>query len=196
MMIPETERKFLYHLIKLLRPTNILEIGTFTGASAIIMATALGKNTNGKLVTLDVNPTCMDVARKYVKRLQLENRVDLRLGLALDSLKELIKEEPKLQFDFIFIDAYKDQNIGYFDFIMDNKLLSDRGAIVVDDALFHGLVHRLAGYEEMCHIELEHWDLQARCTVEFNRHVQQDPRVQVTVLPIFNGLSLISNKTD
>ncbi|KAI9485151.1 O-methyltransferase [Zychaea mexicana] len=196
MMVPETQRKLLFHLVKLLNSQNILEIGTFTGATAIAIATALPEN--GKLITLDIDAKALDVARKYIKVLKLEDRVDFRLGAAMESLEALVKEDPQRQFDMISIDADKTGYTSYYDFIMDNDLLSDRGVIIVDDVLFHGHVHRFAGYEELRPIkstalmnaeEVEKW---SRAGVAFNKHVLEDPRVRVTVLPCFDGFSLIT----
>ncbi|KAI8145704.1 O-methyltransferase [Fennellomyces sp. T-0311] len=193
MMVQEGQAKFLRQMVRIFNPTSILDIGTFTGTSTIVMASAI--RGDGKVVSLDVDPKAQAVARRNIEKLQLQDRVDLRLGKALESLNTLTNEKPQRQFDLIFIDANKDEYISYFDFIMDHDLLSDRGVIIADNVLYFGLVHRDAGYEEKCPIEVsERFRQNSRCIENFNQHVVKDPRVEVTMVPLFDGVSFIRKK--
>ncbi|KAI9275450.1 S-adenosyl-L-methionine-dependent methyltransferase [Phascolomyces articulosus] len=160
MMVPDTQRKLYYQLVKLLRPNYILEIGTFTGATAIAMACAFPSSS--KVVSLDIDPKCMQVARKYINRLQYGDRVELRVGPALVSLKALKQEHSQRQYDLIFI------------------------------VLYRGYVHREAGYEEKITIKKDIMKKWTKAVCEFNEYVLQNPSLQVVMLPVFNGVSFIS----
>ncbi|KAI9264938.1 O-methyltransferase [Phascolomyces articulosus] len=204
-MTTETQRKLLYQLVKLFRSSRVLEIGTFTGVSTITMASALptlsssiipndANGNSSKLISLEIDPKAMNIARKHIQKLKdLDDRVELILGLAMESLKRITKERPGEQYDFIFIDADKGGYISYFDFIMDNNLLSDNGVIIADNVLFYGQVHRQAGYADMKPINFKR-DIpgMAKQIHQFNEHVLNDKRVQVVILPLFDGVSIIT----
>ncbi|KAG2227130.1 hypothetical protein INT45_003860 [Circinella minor] len=194
MMIPETQGKMLHQLVQLFSVSRILEIGTFTGFSTLAMASALNDK-NNKLISLERDPKPQALAKEYIKRLGFEDRVDLRLGSAMESLSTLVEEMPQKQYDLIFIDADKKGYVPYYDFVMDNKLLSDRGIIIADNVLFFGQVHRIAGYEEKSIDEVsKNIRKKAKYAHEFNQHVLNDTRVQVMVLPLFDGVSIITKK--
>ncbi|KAI9491074.1 O-methyltransferase-domain-containing protein [Zychaea mexicana] len=191
MMVPETQGSLLHQLVKLFGAQRILEIGTFTGSSTLAMASAL--KPSDKLVTLERDPKPQEVAKRYIHQLNLEDRVDMRLGKAMESLIAIAKEEPRPQYDMVFIDADKKGYIPYYDFIIDNDLLSDRGLIIADNVLFFGQVHRIAGYEDDNPVEAsKNVRKIAKYAHDFNKHVLQDSRVQVVVLPLFDGVSIIS----
>ncbi|KAI7851732.1 O-methyltransferase [Circinella umbellata] len=201
-MTTETERKLLFQLIKIFRCSHILEIGTFTGVATIAMASALqsssaissGKNSIGKLITLEMDSKAMSLAQKHAEKLEyLNDCIDFVLGPAMESLVRITKEHPNKQYDLIFIDANKDGYISYFDFIMDNNLLSDNGLIIADNALYYGQVHRQAGYDDI-KLFNSRPDIPgcAKKIHEFNQHVLKDKRVQVVILPLFDGISIIT----
>ncbi|KAI9497145.1 O-methyltransferase [Zychaea mexicana] len=199
-MVVETQRKLLYQLVKLFSAKDVLEIGTFTGTSAIAMALALSEEKQrngcgGQIVSLEIDPKAQAVARKYIEKLGLDDCVDLRLGPGLESLAAFAKEQPERQFDFVFIDADKPGYVGYYDFIMDNNLLSDRGVIIADNVLFFGQVHRHAGYDTSDSNTIQASDYikgVAKQMEKFNQHVSQDPRTRVVMLPLFDGMSIIT----
>ncbi|KAG2227557.1 hypothetical protein INT45_002242 [Circinella minor] len=143
-MTAETQRKLLFQLVKLFRCSRILEIGTFTGAATIAMASAISssssslssekKGENGKLITLEMDPKAAGLAQKHAKKLKyLDDRIDFVVGPAMESLVRITKEHPNKQYDLVFIDANKDGYASYFDFIIDNNLLSDNGIIIADN---------------------------------------------------------------
>ncbi|KAI9267944.1 O-methyltransferase [Phascolomyces articulosus] len=194
MMIAETQGKMLHQLIKLLGVSRILEIGTFTGYSTLAMASALHGD-NDRLVTLERDPKPQALAKKYIKRLELEDRIDFRLGPAMESLVAIAEERPRDQYDLVFIDADKKGYIPYYDFVMNNNLLSDRGIIVADNVLFFGQVHRIAGYQDDDTAKgSKNIRKKAKYAHEFNKHVLDDSRVQVVILPLFDGVSIINKK--
>ncbi|KAI7847532.1 O-methyltransferase [Circinella umbellata] len=194
-MTTETQRKLLFQTVKLFRCSRILEIGTFTGVATIAMAAAI-QPSDGKLITLEINPKAMTLAQKHAKKLKyLNDRIDFVLGPAMESLIRITKEQPNKQYDLVFIDADKDKYASYFDFIMNNNLLSDNGVIIVDNVLFFGQVHRQAGYDDIKPINFK-IDIpgMAKKIHEFNQHVLKDKRVEVVILPTFDGISIISKR--
>ncbi|KAG0821381.1 hypothetical protein G6F18_012215 [Rhizopus arrhizus] len=106
----------------------------------------------------------------------------------------LINESPGLEYDFIFLDADKGSYINYYELIMKHNLLSDRGVLVVDNVLFFGQVHGQAGFG---HTEAEvskNIRKQATKVHNFNAHIAKDPRVELVILPLFDGLTLIRKR--
>ncbi|KAI8992677.1 O-methyltransferase-domain-containing protein [Pilobolus umbonatus] len=193
MMISSNQAKLLRALVKLLRPQRILEIGGFTGSSAIAMGSGL--SSEGTLLSLEMDPKPLAVARKYIKLAHLEDKVQIKEGPALESLQELAQLPHKPQFNMIFIDADKGGYISYFDFVIDNNLLSDDGFILVDNVLFFGHVHREAGYEGKYPEEVSKNIKKTAIKVhKFNKHVLSDPRVEVVMLPIYDGITIIRKK--
>ncbi|KAI9013869.1 O-methyltransferase-domain-containing protein [Phycomyces nitens] len=190
MMISEIQAKLLHHLVSILRPKKVLEIGTFTGYSAIAMASALGPNAS--LITLELDPCHLAVARRFVKEAQLDNKIKFQQGPALESMLEFMKQTPQPQFDIIFLDADKGGYIKYFDHIMENNLLTENGVIIVDNVLFFGQVHQHAGYEDSEPVQVsKNVKKLAKKAYEFNKYVMEDDRVEAVVLPIFDGVTII-----
>ncbi|KAI9319413.1 O-methyltransferase [Dichotomocladium elegans] len=195
MMISIHQAQFLSQLMRIAGARRILEIGTLTGYSAVAMGSVLPAD--GKLVTLEIDPEAHAIASRYVKMAKLEDKVELRLGPAADSIQQIAKENPSTQFDFIFLDADKESYGTYMDMILENNLLSDSGVIVADNVLRGGQVIRYVGTAEdkgpgsddKLHIDRYAGHLHA-----FNVKLQQDPRISVTVLPLFDGLSIIRKK--
>lgn len=148
---------------------RVLEIGTFTGFSAQMMAAALPSD--GVVVTCENDRKHADIAREQFSRGPSADKIDLRFGDALETLGTLSGP-----FDVVFIDADKGRYIAYYERAM--ELLSDRGIIAVDNVLWDG---RVLNPES----ETDH------AIVEFNRHVREDPRVQCVLLPIRDGVTLV-----
>ncbi|KAI8888552.1 hypothetical protein K501DRAFT_267905 [Backusella circina FSU 941] len=156
MMVSISQAQFLHQLVKILRPSDTLEIGGFTGASAVAMGSALAS----KVLTA----FCF-----------------------ADSLLELSKDKLRPQFDFIFMDADKSGYIEYYDMIMENDLLSDNGVLVADNVLFYGQVHRQAGFKDPQTDEATPYvKHEAQSLTVFNKHVHQDPRSEVILLPLYD----------
>lgn len=159
----------LKFLVASLRARRVLEIGMFTGFSALIMAAALPED--GELITCDMNPTMEKVAKSYFARSPHGKKIQVRMGPALETLKTM--EGP---FDLVFIDADKENYIAYYERSL--ELLASGGLIAVDNTLWYGHV-------------LDPQNESDRAIVAFNQHVQNDPRVENVVLTIRDGITLI-----
>lgn len=151
---------------------RVLEIGTFTGFSALMMAEALPDD--GTLVTCDIDPEATAIARRYWARSPHGGKIELRLGPAKDTLAQL--EGP---FDFVFIDADKGGYIDYYERAL--ELLAPAGTIVADNVLWSGRV-------------LDPRDDDSRAIVRFDGHVARDERVRSVILTVRDGLMLIRRR--
>ena len=148
---------------------RVLEIGTFTGFSALMMAEALPDD--GSLLTCDKDAKAAAVAREFFAKSPHGHKIELRLGPALDTIGGL--EGP---FDFVFIDADKENNAAYYERAV--ELLSPRGLIAVDNVLWGGRV-------------LDPITDTDRAIADFNRRVQSDPRVENVLLPVRDGVTVV-----
>ena len=163
--------QFLQFIVEMLQPKRVLEIGTFTGYSAICLAKALPEG--GRLTTIEANREYEDLIRKYFDKAQVTDRIDLIFGDA----KQVI---PNLQdgFDLVFIDADKISYPVYYDLVIEKVNLG--GFILADNVLWEGKVLNTNTKER---------DTQAIIT--FNNKVQDDPRVENVLLPIRDGLMMV-----
>jgi caffeoyl-CoA O-methyltransferase len=173
MMVGPLEGRLLEFLVRLSGARLVLELGTFTGYSSICMASALGDG--GRLITCDVNESAVEIARRYATEAGVVDRIDYRVGPALETLREL--DGP---FDLVFIDADKDGYIAYYEAVLPK--LAERGVIVADNVLWSGRV---------LHDEPEEI---ARPIVAFNEHVRSDPRVVAVMLSVRDGITLIRKR--
>ena len=173
MMVGPLEGQFLGWLVRLSRAQNVLEICTFTGYSSISMALALPYG--GRITSLDVNEETTAVARRYAEEAGVEDRIDYRVGPALDALAEL--EGP---WDLVFIDADKPNYVSYYEAVLPN-LVGD-GFIVADNVLWSGRVVEDDGDESTQAIKA------------FNDHVAADDRVEQLMLTVRDGMTLIRRR--
>ena len=155
----------------LLRPRRILEIGTYTGYSALCLAEGL--QSDGKLITIDVNEELEDVVNRYVQKSGLSEKIEFRIGNAM----ELIPEMNEL-FDLVFIDADKTNYSNYFDLVIDK--VRPGGCIIADNVLWSGKVIH----------DKENQDEDTTALVAFNQKVQNDPRVENVLMPVRDGLMI------
>ena len=151
---------------------RILEIGMFTGFSALMMAAALPDD--GELITCDIDPEAIGLARSFFVRSPHGSKIDVREGPALDTLKTL--EGP---FDLVFIDADKENYIAYYEATL--PLLAANGVIAVDNVLWMGRV-------------LDPTNESDHAIVAFNEHVSRDKRAWKVILPLRDGVMLIRRK--
>jgi len=172
MMSGDSVGNFLKLIIKINNCKNILEIGTFTGYSALMMATALPED--GKLVTCDVNKKTSEIAKKHWKKSSHGSKIELHLGPAIETIDKL-----KGNFDLIFIDADKNNYSNYFE-ICKNRL-SKNGIIIADNVLWSGKV-------------LNPQDDQAKSIDSFNKLINSDNDFWNTIVPIRDGLMIIQKK--
>ncbi|MGB1003855.1 MAG: O-methyltransferase [Salibacteraceae bacterium] len=156
----------LSHMIK---PKNILEIGTFTGYSAICWAEGLAKN--GEIHTIDINEELEDLAKHYVTESGFENQVHFHIGNALDLIPTINKK-----WDIVFLDADKSNYTNYYNQVFDS--VKKGGYIIADNVLWNGKVIDEKAFSEI--------DTQA--ILAFNEMIQKDTRVQNVLFPIRDGL--------
>jgi caffeoyl-CoA O-methyltransferase len=170
MMVGPLEGQFLGWLVRLSQAQHVLEVGTFTGYSSISMALAL--RDGGRIVSLDVNEQTTAVARRYAEEADVADRIDYRVGPALEELERL--DGP---FDMVFIDADKPNYVNYYEAVLPK--LTDEGFIVADNVLWSGRVVEAGGEESTQAIKA------------FNDHVAADERVECLMLTVRDGMTLI-----
>ena len=176
LQISISQAQFLQTLIKVSNVKKILEIGSFTGFSALSMAMALPAD--GILISLDKNPEFSNKAKYFYDKAK-EKRIKQIIKPAIESLKEL-KDTKKL-FDLIFIDADKENYLNYYESCID--LIAKKGLIVIDNVLWHGEVADEANNDKFTNI-IRH----------FNNHVKQDKRITKNIVPIGDGLTICIKK--
>jgi predicted O-methyltransferase YrrM len=131
----------------------------------------------GRIITCDINKKSTAIAQRYWKQARLDDRIELRIGNALDTLDKLLAEGNERRFDLVFIDADKENYIGYFEYSL--KLLRQGGLILVDNVLWSGKV-----------IEPDMQDKDTVAIRAFNEHIQNDSRITLSVIPLADGLTL------
>ncbi len=169
MMVGVIEGAFLSFLVGMTQAKRVLEVGTFTGWSAIAMARALPPG--GRLVSCDVNEETTAVARRYAEEAGVADRIDFRLGPGVESLASL--DGP---FDLAFIDADKGGYIDYYEAVLPK--LAPNGVILADNTLFG----------------LDSEGENAQAIARFNEHVLHDDRVEAVLLPFREGVTLIRRR--
>lgn len=173
------QAQFLQMLIRLLRAKRVLELGTFMGYATLAMALALPED--GQIITCDRNPTWTNIALPYWQQAKQEHKIDLRLGPALNTVKTLAKEEPH-SFDLIYIDADKTNYVAYYKLAL--QLIHPHGLIVVDNVFWGGDV-----------IDPQINNGQTREIRKLNELIRNDEQVEISLLPIADGLFLIQPKS-
>lgn len=176
MLSGNIQGRFLKIFTSLLKPENILEIGTFTGYSALCLAE--GAPENSKIVTIEIDDEMEGFITKYLLASDYGHKVDLKIGDAL-KLIPLYKDN---YFDLIFIDGNKRDYCAYYDIVFDK--LKNGGIILADNTLWNGKVVD----EEFKN------DEQTKGVLQFNKHIQDDPRIEKVILPIRDGLTIIRKK--
>jgi len=176
MQVSPEQGQFMALPVKLSGARRALEVGTFTGYSSICIASALPED--GRLVCCDDSERWTTMARKYWQRAGLEDRIELRLQTAESTLRQLLDGDHAETFDFIFIDADKQNYPQYYEACM--RLLRRGGLLAVDNTLWSGSVADLDNMEpDTCAIR------------RFNNMVKQDDRVIKSLVPIGDGLTLV-----
>jgi len=171
MQVATTQCHFLHLIIKTSNIKNVLEIGTFTGLSALSIALALPDD--GKLIALDKNNETNKVAINFFKKANLEHKIQTIIKPALDSFDELKNKK----FDMIFIDADKMNYKEYYDKSL--KLMNKGGLIIVDNVLWHG--------EVADENNLDKFTVNIK---EFNEYVANDKRVEQIIVPLGDGMTV------
>jgi len=174
MQIGADQGQFMAMLVKLMGAKRCLEIGTYTGYSALAVALALPKD--GSIVCCDVSEEWTAVGKPFWKKAGVDKKIDLRIGPALETLKKL-----KGPFDFVFIDADKPNYLNYYERCL--KLVRRGGLIAVDNVLWSGEVANEKARDELT-VALR----------EFNDRVHEDERVDIAMLSIGDGVTLALKK--
>ena len=160
---------------KMIQPENILEIGTFTGYSAICLAKGLHEN--GKLITIEIDDELETLAKKYIVKSGLQDKIVQRIGAALEIIPAL-----KESFDLVFIDADKREYVAYYQAVFDK--VQNGGYIIADNTLWSGKVLE----------KPEADDEQTMGILEFNNLIKRDKRVEKVILPLRDGMTIIRKK--
>ncbi|KAF9906714.1 hypothetical protein BX616_000643 [Lobosporangium transversale] len=214
--------QFLQFLMKITRPQHVLELGCFMGYSAMAMAD--GMPVGSTLYTCEIDSKAAELSQELFKEHGYHSssnsaNIQLLKGPAMSSLQELAKKN--IKFDAIFLDADKGGYIKYYDFIMDNDMLAENGYILADNTLYYGLVldadkrHKATGSTAaasdvdttattkpsltLSQQSIKFNDPAYKQAVgdkidKFNKHVVNDPRATVVLLPAFDGLGIIMKK--
>lgn len=175
MIISPEQGQFMRLLMRLLQAKKTIDIGTFTGYSALSVAMALPEN--GKVITCDINPETSAIAKVYWKKAKADHKIDLRLAPALETLQKLLENGEAETFDFIFIDADKRNYQTYYEKCL--QLLRPEGLMMVDNVLWGGKV---------CDHSID--DPQTEAIRAFNAAIHKDERVDISLLPIGDGVTL------
>ncbi len=168
MQVGLLEGRFLALLVAITGAKRVLEFGTFTGFSALAMAQALADD--GQIITLEIDERCREIATNHWAKDPNGKKIELKLGPALESLQSV--QGP---FDLVFIDADKPSYIRYWEMAL--PLVRQGGLLVVDNVLWSGTV---LDPKEKSDSEI----------VAFNKHARQDPRVELVMLPVRDGMLL------
>lgn len=175
MLSGHVQGRFLSMVSQMIQPKNILEIGTYTGYSALCLAEGLQKN--GKLITIDKNEELEEMVRDYISKANMDDKIQLIIGDATQIIPTLTKS-----FDLVFIDADKTNYLVYYDLLIDQ--LPTGAFLLADNILWSGKV-----------IEpVKKNDKDTAAILTFNKKIHEDPRVENVLLPIRDGLLLIRKK--
>ncbi|HEY2591151.1 MAG TPA: class I SAM-dependent methyltransferase [Steroidobacteraceae bacterium] len=176
MQVSPDQAQFMALLVKLTGARRVIELGTYTGYSSLAMALALPRE--GRLVTCDVNEEWTSVARRFWREAGVEGMIELKLQPAIKSLEEIEASEGKHVFDFAFVDAHKPEYVEYYERLL--RLVRPGGLIAADNTLVvaGSYVPRLEGAI-------------GRALRTFNDHVHHDERVDLSLVPIGEGLTLL-----
>jgi len=179
MQIAPEQGQFMALLIRLMGVKKALEIGVFTGYSSLAVALALPED--GKLIACDVSEEYTAIARRYWQEAKVEEKISLYIAPALETLEQLINRGEANSFDFVFIDADKNNYISYYEKSL--TLLRPGGLIAVDNVLWYGRVADETNQDNL-----------TQALRQFNDYVAQDERVFLSLLPIADGLTLAIKK--
>ncbi|MFC8076920.1 O-methyltransferase [Streptomyces sp. NPDC057307] len=179
MQVMAEEGQFLAFLVAATGVTDVLEIGTFTGYSTLCMARALPAH--GKLVTCDITERWPDIGADYWRRAGVSERIDVRVGVATETLEHMLSDGLSNSFGLVFIDADKANYPRYYELAL--RLVKPGGLVVVDNTLFFGRV-----------IDPAADDADTVGVREVNAMIRDDRRVDVSMLPMADGITLVRRR--
>ena len=176
MLSGNLQGRMLAMISHMIRPQKILEIGTFTGYSALCLAEGLAEG--GKLITIDINEELETMVRGYIKEAGMEDSIDYRIGNAMQLLPDLDE-----QFDLVFIDADKINYLNYYKLVY--KKVRKGGFIIADNVLWSGKILLKDGKKP---------DKDTQALLDFNKFVHEDKTVENVLLPLRDGLMILRKK--
>ena len=176
MQIAPEQGQFMQLLVSMIGAKRTIEVGVFTGYSAL--CTALALPDNGQVIACDVNEEWTDLAKSYWKQAGMIHKIDLRLAPAIETLQSLIDDNQSDTFDFAFIDADKTSYDQYYELCL--KLIRPGGIIAIDNVLWGGSVADTKDQSD-----------DTKAIRDLNKKLVTDNRVDISMLPIADGLSLI-----
>jgi len=172
MLSGHLQGKILGMITSMIKPQNVIEIGTYTGYSAISIAHCLHEN--AKIISIDINDELESFTRGYIDKSGLNNKIDYLIGDALKIIPKM-----NIEFEMAFIDGDKSQYIDYFEIILPK--MKKGGFIIADNVLWYGKVIQ----------PLDPSDKFTKGILEFNQYVHADPRVENVIFPIRDGLMVL-----
>jgi caffeoyl-CoA O-methyltransferase len=175
MQISPEQGQFMALLAELVGARRVLEVGTFTGYSALVVALALPAD--GRIITCDVDEDMTAIARRYWAEAGVADKIDLRLGPAVDTLDALLADGGADTFDFAFVDADKESYDAYYERAL--ALLRQGGLMVIDNVLWSGAV-----------ADPEQQDADTSALRALNAKLHGDQRVSLSLLPVSDGITL------
>lgn len=179
MQVSPEQGQLMALLVKLIGARRIIEVGTFTGYSSLSMALAIPAD--GEIIACDVSREWTDIARRYWQRAGVVGKINLRLAPALETLDKLLQQGREGDFDVAFIDADKENYLEYYERCL--ELLRHGGLILVDNVLWGG---RVADNSDQ--------EIDTLAIRELNERIHRDERVDISLLPIGDGVTLARKK--
>jgi caffeoyl-CoA O-methyltransferase len=179
MQISPEQGQFMSLLVELMQAKKTLDIGVFTGYSALSVALALPEE--GKVIGCDINSDWTGIAKRFWEQAQVTHKIDLRIAPALETLNNLINAGESNSFDFAFIDADKANYINYYEQCL--KLVRSGGLIAIDNVLWSGKV-----------ADASIQDSNTKIIRELNEKILHDSRITLSMIPIGDGLTLARKK--
>ncbi|XP_074585636.1 uncharacterized protein LOC141841372 isoform X2 [Curcuma longa] len=179
MQVSPDQAQLLVMLAQILGAQRCIEVGVYTGYSSLAIAMVLPET--GQLVACERDERCLEIAKKYYTRAGVAHKVDIKHGLAVDSLKSLIQHGESSSFDFAFVDADKRMYNEYFELLL--RLVRVGGLIIIDNVLWHGKV-----------ADPQVNDPKTTSIRNFNRKLFEDERISTSMVPIGDGMTICQKK--
>ncbi|GAA2909560.1 O-methyltransferase [Streptosporangium fragile] len=179
MLVMPEEAQFIALLARTIRATSALEVGTFTGYTTLCLARSLGAA--GRVVTCDISEVWTRIAGRYWQRAGVRDRIDLRIGDAVETLSAILEADGPECFDLVFVDADKERSVHYYEQAI--TLTKPGGLVILDNTLFFGRV-----------IDPEVQDAATVAIRELNRTVRDDTRVESSLLSIGDGVTIVRKR--
>jgi len=188
MQIPIDQGQLMALLVKLIGAKRTIEIGVYTGYSALCVAQAMPNDSY--TIACDVNEAWTAIAKKYWKEANVAHKIDLIIAPAVDTLKSLIEKGESESFDFVFIDADKDSYDEYYELSL--KLLRKGGLMVIDNVLLFGSVMDSTLLDESLRDSITENSIQA--IRDLNVKIKNDGRIDMSMLQIADGITLVCKR--